>query len=376
MLMKRISGKIFSLFAMLALVPAIFFSMFFLSKETNASAETKASISSIDDVSDKNSYFTMKATPVSRNGGTIIGSTQTVTTENGDRKFYCFNWRDISSITFNFTSNLSGSKSIFTNYQFLVTAIQTENLQTSMGQASPKQLLSGTITSNSPSFPNVYYYMDSNTNTSDSQYKFSGNDFGIYKFDFNYTFVEDSSSDSQAHTLSIGELYIAILPDDVDTISVGRVSLKYTVTSSKELMNVYQITFSNPEIFKYVNPKYIKWSVFGKDKKNAEYVLTKAIRDNGYLSYKYIWEALPTEMQEGSSFILDTNNIEGTWNVHCTIYNSDWTEKTSLSTGKLSTIKHKEKSYIWLILGIVFGVIIIATTIVLLIYKNKNKKKT
>lgn len=374
--MKRISGKIFSLFAMLALVPAIFFSMFFLSKETNASAETKASISSIDDVSDKNSYFTMKATPVSRNGGTIIGSTQTVTTENGDRKFYCFNWRDISSITFNFTSNLSGSKSIFTNYQFLVTAIQTENLQTSMGQASPKQLISGTITSNSPSFPNVYYYMDSNTNTSDSQYKFSGNDFGIYKFDFNYTFVEDSSSDSQAHTLSIGELYIAILPDDVDTISVGRVSLKYTVTSSKELMNVYQITFSNPEIFKYVNPKYIKWSVFGKDKKNAEYVLTKAIRDNGYLSYKYIWEALPTEMQEGSSFILDTNNIEGTWNVHCTIYNSDWTEKTSLSTGKLSTIKHKEKSYIWLILGIVFGVIIIATTIVLLIYKNKNKKKT
>ena len=141
-------------------------------------------------------------------------------------------------------------------------------------------------------------------------------------------------------------------------------------------MNVYQITFSNPEIFKYINPKYIKWSVFGKDKKNAEYVLTKAIRDNGYLSYKYIWEALPTEMQEGSSFILDTNNIEGTWNVHCTIYNSDWTEKTRLSTGKLSTIKHKEKSYIWLILGIVFGVIIIATTIGLLIYKNKNKKKT
>lgn len=92
MLMKRLSGKIFSLFAMLALVPAIFFSMFFLSKETNTAADTKVSISAIDDVSDKNSYFTMKATPVSRNGGTIIGSTQTVTTENGDRKFYCFNW--------------------------------------------------------------------------------------------------------------------------------------------------------------------------------------------------------------------------------------------------------------------------------------------
>lgn len=375
MLMKTLKGKIFSLLTLLALVPAIFFSALFLSKGTSSYADTNNTTTSIDDVSDKNSLFTMRATPVSRNGVTIFGKTQTVTTENGDRKFYCFNWRDISSITFNFTSNLSGSKSIFTGYEFLVTAIQTENLQTSMGQASPKQLLSGTIASNSPSIPNIYYYIDSDANTSDSQYKFSGNDFGIYKFDFNYTYVEDSSPDSPSHTLSIGELYIAILPDDVDTISVSRISLSYTVASSKELMNVYHITFSNPEIFKYINPKYIKWSVFGKDKKNAEYVLTKQIRDNGYLSYKYIWEALPTEMQEGSSFILDTNNIEGNWTVHCTIYNSDWTEKTSLSTGKLSTIKHKEKSYIWLILGIVFGVIIIATATGLLIYKSKNKKK-
>lgn len=376
MLMKTLSKKFFCLLFLLAFVPAVFLGAILISSPKKATADAPITSTSIDDVSDQNNYFTVRPTAVARNGGTVQNTIQTVTTENGDIKYYCFNWRDISSINFRFLSSLAGSKSIFTSYEFLVTAVQTENLQTSFGQASPVQLLSGTISGNNPSIPDIYYYIDKNSNTSDSQYKFSGNDFGIYKFDFNYTFVEDSSADSPAHTISIGELYITILPENIDTISVSKLSLSYTVASSKELMNIYNVTFSNPELFKYVNPKYIKWSVFGKDKKNAEYVLTKQIRDNGYLSYKYIWEALPTEMQEGPSFVLDTNNIEGEWTVHCTIYNTDGSEKTSLSTGNLSTIKHKEKSYIWLILGIVFAVIIIAVIIGLLIYKNKNKKKT
>jgi len=373
-MMKTKSKKFFCLLVALAFLPVVFFGAT-LSISKSGKAEPVTS-SSIESVTDKNGYFTMNATAVSRNGSNSITNTiETVTTENGQIKYYCYKWSEISSIVFSFSSSISGSKSIFTGYEFLATAIQTENLETSMGQASPKQLVSGTINSNNPSFSNVYYYFDSDAKTGDAQNKFSGNDFGIYKFDFNYTFVEDSSPNSPAHTLSIGEIYIAIMPDDVDTISVNRLSLSYSVTSSKELMNVYNVTFSNPELFKYINPKYIKWSVFGRDKKNAEYVLTKEIRDNGYLSCKYIWEALPEEMQEGSSFLLDTNNIEGEWTVRCTIYNSDWTEKLSLSTGKLSTIKHKEKSFIWIILGSVFGAIVLATIITLLIYKSKNKKK-
>lgn len=372
--MKTKKVKVLYLIWFVAFLPAILLLSLFTTPIKTANAETEI-VTSIDDVSDRNHYFTLRANPVSR-GGTLRGRTQTVQTENGEIKYYCFNWRDISSITFNFLSNLSGSQSIFTGYQFLVTTIQTENLETSIGQAKPQTLLSGTISGNTPVMPNIYYYFDKNSNTSDSVYKFSGNDFGIYKFDFNYTFIEDSSPDSPTHTFSIGELYIAILPDDIDTIATSKLSLTYSVASSKELMNIYNVTFSNQETFKYVNPKYIKWTVFGKDKKNVEYVLTKQIRDNGHPSCKYIWEALPTEMQEGSSFILDTNNIEGDWTVYCTIYNSDWSEKTNLSTGNLTTVKHKEKSYVWLILGIVFAVIVLIVAIILIIYWSRNKRKS
>lgn len=368
---KNLNFSYFILFVVF--LPALLFLSLYTPPTKTAKADNEI-VTGIDDVTDKNNYFTLKANPVSR-GGTLQGTTQTITTETGEIKYYCFNWRDISSITFRFSSNLSGSKSIFTSYQFLVTSIQTENLETSIGQAKPQTLLSNSISSNTPVLPNIYYYFDNNSNTSDSQYKFSGNDFGIYKFDFNYTFIEDSSPDSPTHTFSIGELYIAILPDDIDTISISSLSLTYSVASSKELMNIYNVTFSNQNIFKFVNPKYIKWSVFGKDKKNVEYVLTKQIRDEGHPSCKYIWEALPTQMQEGSSFILDTNNIEGDWTVYCTVYNSDWTEKTKLSTGNLTTVKHREKSYIAMILGIVFGVIALIVIIILIVFWTRNKKK-
>jgi hypothetical protein len=104
-------------------------------------------------------------------------------------------------------------------------------------------------------------------------------------------------------------------------------------------------------------------------------VLTKQIRDESYITYKYIWEALPSDMQEGNSFILDTKDIEGEWNVYCTIYNSDGSEKAILVAENLSTIKHKEKSYVWLILGIILCASIIALTIGLIVYKYKDNKK-
>lgn len=377
--MKTKNLKFFYLIFLFAFLPALAFFSAYVSPQQNASAETNV-VTSIEDISDKNGFFTFHSTAVPRSGETIYGRTETVMTENGEITYYCFNWRDISSITFSFSANLTNSKNIFTNYEFLVTSIQTENLQTSLGQAKPEDtrtLLRGTISSNTPTFSNIYYFFDSDAITTDSEFKFSGNDFGLYKFDFNYTFIENTEEGTKSHTQHLGkELYIAILPDNIDAISVGNLSLTYSVASSKELMNIYNITFSNQDTLKYVNPEYIKWTVTGKDKKNVSYVLTKQIQQNGFPSCKYIWEALKPEQQQGTSFVLDTNNIEGNWNVHCTIYNSDFSEKTSLTTGRLTTIKHKEKSYVWLILGIVFGVIILITIIILLVYWKKNKKKS
>ncbi len=374
--MKTLNKKIFCFVFLLSFASAVFLGAFLTVFPKHANADTQISSTSIDDLTDSNNYFTVRPTAVARNGGTLQNTTQTVTTDDGERTFYCFKWREISSINFRFLTSLADSKSVFTNYEFWVTAIRTENLQTSFGQATEtnpetkiQQLLDGTIIGNNPSIPDVYYYIDENSDTSDSEVKFSGNDFGIYKFDFNYTFIEDPSLDTQAHKKSIGEIYVAILPDDINTIPVSGLGLSDSVSSSKELMNIYQITFSDSELFKYVNPKYIKWSVTGKDKKGIEYdyVQTKG-SGNGY----YIWQ---TWEMEGPTFVLDTKNIEGTWTVNCKIFNSDWTEKTTLSTRKLSTIKHKTKSYLWLILGLVFAVIIIATGIGLLIYKLKNRKK-
>lgn len=336
--------------------------------------EPTENLTEIADLTDRNGFFTVRSSPVGRT--TLPSYTlQTVTTDSGEEiTYYCFKWRDISSITFSFSSNISNSRYIFTNYEFIVTSIQDENLETPIGQGNTQRLLSNVITNNRPTFPNVYYYFDSETNTSDSSTRFSGNDFGLYKFDFNYTYTENTTN-STSHTISIGEIYIAIVPDDIDPISASQTSLTYTVSSSNRLMNIYNLSFSNKDTFKYVNPKYIQWTVLGNDKDNVSYVLTKEYRDEFYPTYSYIWSALPDDMQEGDSFILDTNDIEGEWTVYCTIYNSDGSVKAILSTAILSTIKHQEKSNIWWILLIILIIILIAITISLIINRRKNKEK-
>lgn len=372
--MKTFSKRIFCLTFTLALVLATFLGIFLIDSPKSFAEPASTTIG---DLTDSNNFFTIHATPVSRRGGLVTNTKKTVSAEDGEKTFYCMNWRDISSITFQFSHSLTNSKYIFTNYEFLVSFVQTENLETSFGHDdNPKTLASGTISGNIPSFSNVYYYFDKDANTSDSDLKFNGNDFGIYKFDFNYTFLEDAEPDREAHTFSIGELYIAIVPDNIDDISVERLGLTYTVASSNALMNIYNIAFSNPDIFRYVNPKYIKWTVSGKDKGGKNYVLTKKERDDNHPLYYYIWEALPTEMQEGASFILDTNDIEGSWVVHCTIYNTDGTEKLSLSTRTLTTVKHKVKSYLWLILLLVLLAILLAVLIWFIVYKTRNKRKS
>lgn len=388
-MMKAKSVQICLLVFLVVFLPAMIFTFASTAKFHNAEAEESsvlveeptqteepfASNATIEDLTDKNGFFTVRSAPVGRTSVSPICTLQTTMTDSGETiTYYCFKWRDISSITFSFSSNLSNSRYVFTNYEFIVTSIQNENLDTPIGQGKTQTLLSNTIANNRPSFPNVYYYFDSDVDTSGSATMFNGTDFGLYKFDFNYTYTENTS-DATSHTISIGEIYIAIIPDDIDPISASQISLTYSVSSSNQLMNVYNLSFSNKDTFRYVNPKYIKWTVIGKDKRNVDYVLTKQYRDEFYPSYSYIWSALPNDMQEGDNFILDTNNIEGEWRVYCTIYNSDDTVKAVLSTEILSTIKYEEESNLWLILLIILIIILIAIIISLIIYRHKNKEK-
>ena len=114
-------------------------------------------------------------------------------------------------------------------------------------------------------------------------------------------------------------------------------------------MNVFNLYLSN-DSYKYVNPKHIKWSVVGLDKLKVNYVLTDKMKTDNlaqYANYKTIWESLPEADISGANFLFNSNDIEGTWTVYCTITNNNGETKT-LSVQNLSTLKKEKESYVWL----------------------------
>lgn len=320
-------------------------------------------------VSDNN--FTMKMTADSRKNISLPKQIQTVESETGNVSYYCFKWRDLENLQFNFSADLSSETTTFSSYQFLVTNLQTDDLTSSFGVSEPTVLYEGSIYSNKFSEFTIYYYIDSDSQISESATTKKGNDFGLYKFDFNYTSTEDEVT----RKVSIGEIYVAILPDDVDEIEPSNLKILYSVSSSNKLMNIFKLYLSN-DSYKYVNPKYIQWNVVGIDKTNTEYVLSEKIKNDtpAYANYHYIWSAQSPVETFGTNFIFDSNDIEGTWTVFCTITNEDGVEKLKLTQNDLSTIKYQKPSYIWLIIVIIVVVFVLIAIITLIILKKKRDK--
>jgi len=321
-----------------------------------------------------NEKFTVTPTVYDRRGTSLAHTTQTVTTNVGDEiTYYVFKWREISHLTFNFATNIQDSTEQYVSYELTAGNIQTEKLETDVGQMTFSSLTSGVISNNTVNIPVLYYYFDKEYVSEISSNKKYGNDFGLYKFDFRYTVVEDNIS----HTIAIpNPLYIAILPDNVDTISTNGLSISYTVSSSSRLMSIYNLSLSDPNAFKYINPNYIEWSVVGQDKNNNNYALSEKVKNSKieYASYRIIWTSqLPSE-PIGPTFKFDSNNIEGTWTVYCTIFNSAKEERVTIQSDTLSTIKVPSPSYWWIVI-LVTGVIIAGGIVALIIFKNKNKNK-
>ena len=143
---------------------------------------------------------------------------RTVTVQDRQITYLCFNWRDLESLSFNFQSEVEDSTHQFTSYKFDVTYLRTDDLTKSFGNSNPKTLFENNISNNIFFQPNFYYYIDSNRLESNSTNRVNGNGFGLYKFSFSYTYL-NSDTMQQPSTVALGQFYIAVFPDDINTIS-------------------------------------------------------------------------------------------------------------------------------------------------------------
>lgn len=369
--MKKFLGKICFSNILLGLLIAVFcFSTLCISTPQNVACAEQ--LENIPVLSDLNSYFSVKTTANSRKSQKIYYENKTVNTSIGENITYlAFKWSDLYSLSFSISANMQESENEYTYYDFSASFFQTDDLSTPTTQMKTKTLVSSPITNKRIPMINLTYYIDSNTEATESDTTKIGNDFGIYKFNFTYKVIIDEIT----HQISLDSLYIAILPDNIDTISTANLKILKTVTSSNKLMNVFNLKLSRESAFKYVNPAYIQWSIIGKDINNVNYILTQDLKDSSptFANYRIIWESqLPTE-PTGTSFLFDSNDIEGTWIAYCTILNSDGTTREVLQSEQLSTIKVERKSYTLMIVLIVLGVAVLSSVVGLIVFIKKRK---
>lgn len=358
--------KFLSLTLLLMFLGLSLFSLHFTTHSTFAESTPKEAF--IEKTID-NGKFAMNITANARKQTALPLNEQNITTTVGEKiNYLCFNWRDLEHLKFKFSST-ENTGITFKSFQFLLTNLQTDDLTTSIGVKEPTILYQGNIVNNKFEPFDFYFYIDKNIEINESSNRCKGNDFGIYKFDFVYTYLEEENEVS----VSIGDLYVAILPDDIDSIPQQEVKIMYSISSSNKLMNIFNLYLSN-DAFKYVNPKYLQWVVVGNDQMNVSYVLTQKMKDENinYANYKVIWQTLSNT--SGTNFIFDSNDIEGTWTAYCYIKNSDGSEKMTLTVGNLSTIKVEKTSYVWLILLIIGLVILIGGVIGLIVFYKKRDK--
>ena len=320
-----------------------------------------------------NGDFTIKIESTGRKTEHATYVTHNVTTLTGqDVLYYCFNWKDLQFFTFKFVANLGSSTKEYRSYQFVVSTKQTEDMETPTESFTEDALplLSGDIVNNGINIPNLLYYIDSTAQFNDSsRNRAKGHDFGLYKFDFQYSFFEDD----EIHQVTMGCIYFAVMPEDIDTIPTDGLAIRYSVSSSNELMNVYNLYVSAESSYKYVNPAYIKWEVVGKDKNNVNYVLTEEMKQGNplYTNYHVIYSSqLPTD-PIGPTFTFDSLGIEGLWKASCIIYTTSGVEKTRVESAELSTYRTPHKSYLWLILSASLGTLLVGGGTFLVIYKKK-----
>ncbi len=363
----------------LCLILTISFGLGLLLFENSASAEedTQTPFSQTV-VSDENFSLTMRVTP--RNETSVLPLIQeTYETVDGEITYFCFQWRDLNTITFNIENSFNTNLT-FKSYSLLMTYARTDDLTQSIlsENNTPKKLITSDYLQNNT----FTYNIDKDAPISSGNIR--GNyGFGLYRFQLVYKFSEQQTSTTS--TKSIGNIYVAVIPDDIDKITSldiqkEKIEIRVRVSSANNLMNKYGLWLSS-DLFTYVNPKYIKWEITGKDRENNVYVLTKDMQEENPNS-KVLYET-PDYSPYGNSYDFESKGIEGLWDVECKILwknppeNVDKKDsRCSFTVTGLSTYKVEHTTNIWWIILIAIGILllIIIIAIILIVYYKKKEK--
>ncbi len=339
---------------------------FFSTNKTMACSQISANETVFSSLTreDESFFLTMSAT--SRSNSDVFYQIQTKKNSlENDVTYVCFNWSDLQRLDFKINSHFI-ENAVYDTYAFNMTYVRSEYLENapSFGNSKTEELSKDSLAQNPFTRLDLHFYEDSDMDIQLDNYSFLGHDFGLYKFDFTYSY----SLNDEISSRSLGEIIVAILPDDIDKISAGEVpTIVYSRSSSNALLNVFNCSLSLP-VFKYVNPDHIQWIAYGTDIYNTRYCLTQQLVEDesmDFANYLPMWQSYDNT---GLSFVLDTNEIEGTWNVRCIVRNSDGTEKylQPIVVEGLSTVKIQPPDRTWLILLVVFVCVAVLVVVSLL----------
>lgn len=306
---------------------------------------------------------------------TLSDPVQVVEEEN-EITYICYNWSSLSHINI----NIQRSATTDTNLRFLgvklrLSYMQTENLTQNIQDFNGEKYLDIELYNSngeSVSFLPITYYINEMEGMEEGNQTKFGYGYGLYKFEFVYSYMDISDTEQTLATdRSVGSIYFAVLPDNIDNLN-GGFGIEYTVSSSTTFLNAFNFRINN-NIYQYANPAYIEWFVEGVDEHNMRYVLTESDREDQYFSYEAIYDGEYPYGRNGNEFYFDSNGIEADFTITCNIYDTNGNLKNTASI-EVTTIKVDNVSYLWLIiLGIILLLVIIATIILIIVLKKKEK---
>ena len=373
---QNIFSKILFLFTLIVLFGAFFFNAT-IANTAKAQTDASSQETSLSQTVSTDEYFSVTLTATGRNGNPLQISDPT----NG---YFCINWREVSFLEFTLVNKLPINSYI--NFEFKQIFCKSDDLNFPIGNGSENSILTGMLSNNSKTYR---YYTDKTVILPDDEAESEdklriGQGFGLYQFDFVYSyfqFNEDEDADKLVSDKSL-KIGVAILPDDITKIEIpNNITISYDVSSSDKFLNTYRLFVSNVNgdrlsLFDYVNPECLQWNVTGTDKENIKYVLCQENKDkdDAFITYHCIWPTLERSKITGSSFVFDSNNIEGNWKAFLKIVDKNDNEITTLQTREFSTIKVPASSYWWIWLIVALATLLIGGIVFLIIFIKKKKQ--
>lgn len=283
-----------------------------------------------------------------------------------------YNWSQLRFININIENYISSSTNTFTSYRLSLSYKQTENWEENTTET--RTLYEETINNNVLNNQVLTFYIDEPDEIIENV--LYGDGFGIYKFDFTYSYLDNTSG--QPFEKTLGDMYFAVVPDDIDNIN-RQISFDTEVLSSDKFLNTYYITLQQDD-YKYVNPSHIVWSVTGIGKDNTRYVMREADKTGENDYRQALWPSYGDDNEKdtekdmyGNDFLFDSNDVEGRFDITCTIYDTEGNIITSYVT-TVTTIKDETYSYLWLIIVLIILVLIVIAAIILIVVLRKKEK--